>query len=66
MPSPEYLERKKQYIQKYNKRHYRCMSICFKSDSPEEMEIYEFLRSRYSTAQYIKDLVKNEMKKEGK
>ena len=66
MPTPEYLERKKNYIRKYNKRHYRCMTICFRADNSDEMEVYEFLRSRYSTAQYIKDLARDAMKKEGK
>ena len=63
MPTPEYEQRKRNYIRKYNKSHYRSMTICFRVDDPEEMEIYEFLRSRYSTAQYVKDLTKADMMK---
>lgn len=64
MPTPEYLERKRQYINRYNKKTYRSMTITFRMDRPEEMEIYEFLRSRYSTVQYIKDMAKAAMEKE--
>ena len=64
MPSEEYLKRKRSYIQKYNKNHYRSMTITFRADSPEEMEIYRFLQGRYSTVQYIKDLTKAAMEKE--
>lgn len=62
MPTQEYLARKRKYIQSYNKRTYRSMTICFRADNPDEMAIYSFLQSRYSTAQYIKDLVKADMK----
>ena len=64
MPSEEYMRRKRKYIQDYNKKHYRCMSICFREDDPEEMAIYKFLQSRYSTVQFIKDLAKAAMDKE--
>ena len=60
----EYLRRKRAYIQSYNKKTYRSMSITFRVDDPDEMAIYEFLRSRYSTVQFIKDVVKEAMKKE--
>ena len=66
MPTPEYMARKRKYIDEYNKRNYRSMSLTFRIDNPEEMEIYEFLRSRYSTVQYIKDLAKAAMEKEKK
>lgn len=64
MPTPEYLVRKRKYIQSYNKKNYRSMSLTFRVDDPDEMAIYEFLRSRYSTVQYIKDLAKAVMEKE--
>lgn len=64
MPTPEYLVRKRKYIQSYNKKNYRSMSLTFRVDDPDEMAIYEFLRSRYSTVQYIKDLAKAAMEKE--
>lgn len=64
MPTPEYLAKKRKYIQAYNKRNYKSMSLTFRMDDPDEMAIYEFLRSRYSTVQYIKDLAKAAMEKE--
>lgn len=64
MPTTEYLARKRKYIQAYNKRTYRSMSLTFRADDPMDMEVYEFLRSRYSTVQYIKDLAKAAMDKE--
>lgn len=64
MPSEEYKKRKIEYIQKYNKSHYRSMTLTFRADDPMEMEVYEFLRSRYSTVQYIKDLARAAMGKE--
>lgn len=64
MLTPEYLIRKRKYIQTYNKKNYRSMSLTFRMDNPDEMAIYEFLRSRYSTVQYIKDLAKAAMDKE--
>ena len=66
MPSEEYFKRKKSYIRKYNRKTYKTMSIMFRADDPEQMAIYEFLRSRYSTAQYVKDLAKAAMEKEQK
>lgn len=64
MPTQEYLERKRKYIQGYNKQNYKSMSIVFRKDDPDDMAVYEFLRSRYSTVQYIKDLAKAAMAKE--
>ena len=64
MPTQEYLERKRKYIQGYNKQNYKSMSIVFRKDDPDDMAVYEFLRSRYSTVQYIKDLAKAAMDKE--
>ena len=61
MPSEEYKKRKRDYIQRYNKSHYRSMTITFRADSEDEMRIYSFLQGRYSTVQYIKDLVKADM-----
>lgn len=66
MPTEEYYKRKRDYIKKYNKSNYCSMTIMFKKDDPEQMMIYDFLRSKYSTAQYIKDLAKAAMKKEKK
>lgn len=63
MPTPEYLKRKREYIQRYNKKTYRSMTITFRADDPNDMAIYEFLRSRYSTVQYVKDLAKAAMEK---
>lgn len=40
------------------------MSICFRADDPDEMELYTFLQSRYSTVQYIKDLARAAMERE--
>jgi len=64
MASEEYLARKRKYIQRYNKKNYRSMSITFRMDDPDEMEVFEFLRSRYSTVQYIKDMARAAMLKE--
>ena len=64
MPTPEYLARKRKYIQSYNKKNYRSMNLTFRVDDPDDMAIYEFLRSRYSTVQFVKDLAKAAMDKE--
>ena len=66
MASPEYLAKKQAYIKKFNKSHYKAMSLCFRTDNPEEMAMYDFLHSKYSMTQFVKDLVKNAMKNEGK
>lgn len=65
MASEEYKKRKVKYIRSYNKKHYKALNIMFREDDPEQMEIFNYLQSRYSTAQYIRDLVKADMKKEG-
>lgn len=65
MATPEYFERKQNYIRKYNKAHYKTMSLTFRIDSPDEMEVYNHLRAQPSTARYLKALVKADMKKEG-
>lgn len=64
MPTQEYLARKRKYIQSYNKKNYRSMNLTFRVDDPDDMAIYEFLRSRYSTVQFVKDLAKAAMDKE--
>ena len=64
MPTQEYLARKRKYIQSYNKKNYRSMNLTFRVDDPDDMAIYEFLRSRYSTVQFVKDLAKAAMEKE--
>lgn len=61
MASEDYKKRKRKYIHDYNKGHYRSMTISFRMDKPEDVEVYEFLRSRYSTTQYIKDLARKDM-----
>lgn len=63
MPSEEYFIKKRKYINKYNSKNYCSISITFRKDDPKQMEICEFLKSRYSTTQYIKDLVAEDMKK---
>ena len=65
MPTPEYFERKQNYIRKYNKAHYKTMSLTFRMDNPDEMEVYNHLRAQPSTASYLKALVKADIKKEG-
>lgn len=65
MPTPEYFVRKQNYIRKYNKAHYKTMSFSFRIDDEEDMEVYNHLRSQPSTAQYLKALVKADIKKEG-
>jgi len=40
------------------------MNLTFRVDDPDDMAIYEFLRSRYSTVQFVKDLAKAAMDKE--
>lgn len=64
MPTQEYLARKRKYIQSYNKKNYRSMNLTFRVDDSDDMAIYEFLRSRYSTVQFVKDLAKAAMEKE--
>lgn len=65
MPTAEYLERKQNYIRRYNKAHYKTMSFSFRIDDEDDMRVYNHLRSQPSTAQYLKELVKADMKKEG-
>lgn len=66
MPTEEYFKRKRGYIARYNRSHYKDINVKFKIDDPDQMRVYEFLRSQPSTAKYIKDLVEADMKKTGK
>ncbi len=61
MPTQEYFARKRKYIQRYNRGHYKTMTIQFRMDNPDDMEIYSFLQSQSSTVQFIKDLAKKQM-----
>lgn len=52
------------YIKNYNKVHYRSMNVMFRIDDPEQMEAWEWLHTKYSTAGFLRDLAIKEMKKE--
>lgn len=64
MPSQEYKERKLAYIRKYNQGHYRSVNVLFRTDDPEQVELWDWLHNKYSTAGYMRDLALKEMKKE--
>lgn len=51
------------YIKRYNAQHYTNISLKFRKDVDEDVEIVKFLRSQPSTAEYIRELVRKEMKK---
>ena len=61
MPSNEYFDRKRKYIQKYNRSHYVNMTFAFRKNDQDDMKIYDYLRSQQSTNAYIKNLVKNDL-----
>ena len=52
------------YIREYNKGHYRSVNVMFRNDDPEQIELWDWLHSKYSTAGYLRDLALKEMKKE--
>lgn len=62
--TPEGKKRKEQYIAKYNKRTYRSICIGFRVDDAEQMEAWDWIHTKYSTAGYIRDLIIAAMKKE--
>lgn len=60
----EYKKRKVAYIRGYNKRHYRSVNIMFRTDDPEQKELWDFIHSKWSTAGYLRDLALKAMKEE--
>ena len=64
MPSKEYKERKIDYIRRYNQKHYRSVNVLFKLDDPEQVELWDWLHTRYSTAGALRDFAMAAMKKE--
>ncbi len=70
MASKEYLDRKRNYIRKYNQKTYRSVNVLFRMDDPEQKELWDWLHTRYSTAGYLRDqgmkAMKEAKEKEGK
>ena len=64
MASKEYKERKLNYIRRYNQGHYRSINVLLRTDDPEQVELWEWLHTRYSTAGFLRDLAMAAMKKE--
>ncbi len=63
MPTPEYFQRKKAYITKYQKKNYR--STNFKCRIREDADIIEKLDSVKDKSNYIKGLIRNDINKNG-
>ena len=57
---------KLKYIANYNSKHYRSVNVMFRADDAEQMELWNWLHTKYSTAGYLRDLALEAMKKEGK
>lgn len=69
MPQTDTKKNKIAYIRGYNKSHYRSVNVMFRVDSPEDMAIWDFIHSKWSTAGFLRDLARKAMeaeKKEGK
>lgn len=57
-------KRKIQYIRNYNKKTYHSVNVMFRVDDPEQVELWDWLHSRYSTAGFLRDLAFEAMKKD--
>jgi len=57
-------KRKIQYIRNYNKKNYRSINIMFRMNDPKQVELWDWLHSRYSTAGYLRDLALEAMRKD--
>jgi hypothetical protein len=64
MPGEEYKIRKRNYITKYNKGHYRSINVLFRVDDEVQVELWKWLHTKYSTAGFLRDLALKEMQKE--
>lgn len=56
-------QNKLNYIRGYYKKTYSKICLTFRKDTPDEMEMIDFLRAQPSTVNYIKMLVKADMDK---
>ena len=57
-------ENKLKYIRKYNQKNYRSVNVMFRTDDPEQMALWDWLHTRYSTAGFLRDLALKAMKEE--
>ena len=56
---------KKEYDKKFLKEHYKWINLPFNIDKPEEMELYDFIKSRpEKQVPFIKQLIREAMDKE--
>ena len=56
-------ERKAQYDMKYARKNIRRKEIPFNLTQPEDAELFRFLESQGNFTQYIKDLIRKDMKR---
>lgn len=54
------------YNKEYNKRTYGQVLIRFRKDDQEQMNIYRHLKSKENKNEYIHNLIRKDMEKEGK
>lgn len=55
---------KLKYINDYNSKHYRSVNVMFRLDDAKQMELWDWLHGKYSTAGFLRDLALEAMKKE--
>lgn len=69
-PYSELTERSKKTIQrnarKYTAKYYKQMVIRLRKDKSEDVELYEWLKSKPSYNKYIVDLIREDMMKHSK
>lgn len=63
--SPEAMKRKREYDKRYAKEHFQGKYITFNKDIPEEIELFEWVRTRPEQGNtYIKRLIREDMQRQ--
>ena len=57
-------QRKAKYDMEYARKNIRRKEIPFNLTQPEDEELYRYLESQGNVTQYIKDLIRKDIKKE--
>ena len=66
--SPEATKRKRAYDKDYIINNISMKTLSFNHNSPEDMELYEWIQSKGKRegTKYIKDLIREDMRRSGK
>lgn len=66
--SPEATKRKRAYDKEYINKNIAMKTLSFNQNDPEDMEIYDWIQSKgkRNGTKYIKDLIREDMRRSGK